>query len=160
MQHACKSNVWHPWYVVWSNQKLEHLSYTMKHLKLVYEVKTRTTLTGLVGRVVVHLWFKVTIHCQNLFQSRVKSYQRFLKWYLIPPCLLLSNIKYISRVKCSYRGKVVAPSLTSRCSNYWKGTLPVTNLLTDMVSRVVLLKSFVNNHSFTDWLILMAYQVI
>ena len=28
-----------------------------------------------------------------------------LKWYLIPPCLTLSNIRYISRVKWSNPGK-------------------------------------------------------
>ena len=42
-----------------------------------------------------------------------------LKWYLIPPCLTLSNIRYISRVKWSHTGKGVAPSPTFRCSSYW-----------------------------------------
>ena len=32
-------------------------------------------------------------------QSQVESYQQLLKWYLIPPCLTLSNIWYVSRVK-------------------------------------------------------------
>ena len=32
-------------------------------------------------------------------QSPVASYQKLKKWYLIPPCLKLSNIRYISRVK-------------------------------------------------------------
>ena len=32
-------------------------------------------------------------------QSQVESYQRLKKWYLIPPCLTLSIIKYGSRVK-------------------------------------------------------------
>ena len=44
-----------------------------------------------------------------------------LKWYLIPPCLALSNIRYVSRVKWSNPGKGVAPSPTPRCSSYWKG---------------------------------------
>ena len=34
-------------------------------------------------------------------QSQVASYQRLLKWYLIPPCLTLSNIRHISKVKWS-----------------------------------------------------------
>ena len=41
-----------------------------------------------------------------------------LKMVLVPPCLSLSNIRYVSRVKCSNPGKGVAPSLTPRCSSY------------------------------------------
>ena len=48
-----------------------------------------------------------------------------LKWYLIPPSLTLSNIRYVSRVKWSNPGKRVAPSPTSRCSSNWKGILLV-----------------------------------
>ena len=44
-------------------------------------------------------------------QSQVKSYQRLKKWYLMLPSLTLSVIKYKSRVKWSYPGKGVAPSL-------------------------------------------------
>ena len=58
-------------------------------------------------------------------QSQVASYQRLKKWYLISPCLTLSIIRYASRVKWSNPGRAVAPSLTSRCSSYWKGTLLV-----------------------------------
>ena len=43
------------------------------------------------------------------------------KWYLIPPCLTLSNIRYVSRVRWSNPGKEVAPTPTPRCSSYWKG---------------------------------------
>ena len=46
--------------------------------------------------------------------------QRLLKWHLIPPCLTLSNIRYVSRVKLSNPGKGVAPSSTPWCSSYWK----------------------------------------
>ena len=48
-----------------------------------------------------------------------------LKWYLIPTCLTLSNIRYVSRVKLSNTGKGVAPSRTPRCSSYWKESLLV-----------------------------------
>ena len=58
-------------------------------------------------------------------QSQVASYQRLLKWFLIPPCLTLSNIRYVSRVKWSNPGKGVAPFPTPRCSSYWKGSLLV-----------------------------------
>ena len=45
-------------------------------------------------------------------QSQVESYQRLKKWYLMPPCLTLSIIRYRSRVKWSNPGKGVAPSPT------------------------------------------------
>ena len=45
-------------------------------------------------------------------QSQVEWYQRLEKWYLIPPCLTLSIIRYVSRVKWSNPRKGVAPSLT------------------------------------------------
>ena len=35
----------------------------------------------------------------------VQSYQRLKKWYLMPPCLTLSIIRYGSRVKWSNPGK-------------------------------------------------------
>ena len=57
--------------------------------------------------------------------SLVMSYQWLLKWYLIPPCLTLSNIWCVSRVKSSKPGKGVAASPTPRCSSYWKGSLLV-----------------------------------
>ena len=59
-------------------------------------------------------------------QSQVASYQRLKKWFLIPPCLTLSNIRYVSSVKWSNLGKGVAPSPTSRCSSYRKGSPLVT----------------------------------
>ena len=59
-------------------------------------------------------------------QSQVESYQRLKKWYLMPPCLTLSIIRYGSRVKWSNSGKGVAPSPTPWCSSYRKGSLRVT----------------------------------
>ena len=58
-------------------------------------------------------------------QSQIASYQRLKKWYLIPPCLTLSNVRYVSRVKWSNPGKGVAPSPTLWGSSYWKGSLLV-----------------------------------
>ena len=40
---------------------------------------------------------------------------KILKWYLIPSCLTLSNIRYVSRAKWSKPGKGVAPSSTAWC---------------------------------------------
>ena len=53
-------------------------------------------------------------------QSQVESYQRLKKWYLMPPCLTLSIIRYGSRVKWSNPGKGVAPSPTHWCSKLSK----------------------------------------
>ena len=50
---------------------------------------------------------------------------KILKCYLIPSCLTLSNIRYVSRVKWRNQGKGVAPSPTPWCSSYWKGSLLV-----------------------------------
>ena len=56
-------------------------------------------------------------------QFQVETYQRLKKWYLMLPCLKLSNIRY---VKWRNRGNGVASSSTSRCSSFWKGSLRVT----------------------------------
>ena len=45
------------------------------------------------------------------------------KWYLRPPCLTFSIIRYGSRVKWSNPVKGVAPSPTPWCSSYRKGAL-------------------------------------
>ena len=45
------------------------------------------------------------------------------KWYLMPPCLTLSIIRYGSRVKWSNPGKDVVPSPTPWCNCWWKGSL-------------------------------------
>ena len=48
-------------------------------------------------------------------QSQVESYQKlFKKWHLIPPCLTLSFIRYVWRVKWSNQGKGVVPSPSPR----------------------------------------------
>ena len=53
-------------------------------------------------------------------QSQVESYQRLKKWYLMPPCLTLSIIRYGSKVKWSNLGKGVVPSPTPWCSKLSK----------------------------------------
>ena len=63
--------------------------------------------------------------CETWVQSQVMSYLRLLKWYLIPPCLTVSNIWCVSRVKWSNPGKGVAPSPIPRCSSYRKRSLLV-----------------------------------
>ena len=60
---------------------------------------------------------------ETVVQSQVKSYQRLKKWHSMWPCLTLRFLRYGSRVNT---GNGVAPSPTSRCSRYWKGSLRVT----------------------------------
>ena len=60
-------------------------------------------------------------------QSQVETYQRLKNWYLIPPWLTLSIIKYVSRVKWSNPGKGVAPCPTLQCSTNWKGSFRIAN---------------------------------
>ena len=63
---------------------------------------------------------------ETRFQSQVESYQRLKKWYLIPPCLTLSIIRYVLLVKWSNPRKGAAPSPTPQCRSYRKGSLRVT----------------------------------
>ena len=52
------------------------------------------------------LWVECSPMVQKTrIQFQVESYQRLKKWYLMPPCLTLSIIKYRSRVKWSNPGK-------------------------------------------------------
>ena len=48
------------------------------------------------------------------------------KWYLMPPCLTFSIIRYRSRVKWRNPGKGVVPSPTLWCRSYRKRSLWVT----------------------------------
>ena len=76
-------------------------------------------LIGLVGRV-----FANGSGDWGSIPGRVIA-KTFKKWYLIPPCLTPSNIRYVSRVKWSNPWKGVSSSPTHRCSSYWKGSLRV-----------------------------------
>ena len=60
--------------------------------------------------------------------SHIKSSNK--KWYLIPPCLSLSIIRYGSRIKWRNPRKGVVPFPTSRCCSYWKGAFgsPLTTV--------------------------------
>ena len=74
-------------------------------------------LIGLVGRV-----FANGPGDRGSIPGRVIP-KTLKKCYLIPPCLTLSIIRYVSRVKQSKSGKGVAPSPTPQCSSYWEGSL-------------------------------------
>ena len=59
-------------------------------------------------------------------QSRVESYQRLKKWYLIPPWLTLKHYKVWIKGKVEQSRKGVVPSPTPWCSSYRKGSFRVT----------------------------------
>ena len=86
---------------------------------------------------------------------------------MIPPCLTLSNIRFVSRVKWSTPGKGVAPFPTPRCSSYWKGSLLVAldygrrlTYVAEWISHFCLTRNLIRplglTHNFTQsgWLIL------
>ena len=72
-------------------------------------------------------WFEcLPMPRETWVPSQVRSFQSLKKWYLMPPCLTLSIIRYGSRVKWCNPEKGVAPSPTPRCTTYRKGNLRVT----------------------------------
>ena len=74
------------------------------------------TASGLVGRVFVN-------GPGDLGSIPGRIIPKTLKMVL--DTSLLSNIRYVSRVKWSNPGKGVAPSPIPMCSSYWKGSLLV-----------------------------------
>ena len=59
----------------------------------------------------------------RVFANGPGDWGSIIKWYLMPPCLALSIIRYISRVKWSNPRNGVVPSPTPWCNSYWKGSL-------------------------------------
>ena len=57
-------------------------------------------------------WLKYLLIVRETWvQSQVKSYQRLKEWYLMPPCLTLSIIRYGSRVGGAIQKKEYHPTL-------------------------------------------------
>ena len=75
-------------------------------------------------------------------QSQVESYQRLKKWYLIPPCLTLSIIRYVLRVKWSNPSKGVVPFPTPVCSSYWKGSFQVALTVVNFTYYIYVWKQY------------------
>ena len=75
-------------------------------------------------------------------QSQVESYQRLKKRYLIPHCLKVSIVRYVSKVKWSNPGKGVPWR-----SSYWKRSLWIT-LTYSRQLRFTLLRPFVKKTLF------------
>ena len=105
---------------------------------------------GLVGRVFAN-------GPGDLGSIQVTSYQRLLEWYLIPPGLTLTNIRYVSRGKWSNPGKGVVPSPTPWCSSYWKGSLLVTLDYSRQLSYL-LIYIYTYKYSYI-WLVVSSYGI-
>ena len=71
---------------------------------------------NLIERRTTEKWQNVFANSSGSILGRVIP--KTQKWYLIPSCLTLSIIRYVSRVKWSNPGKGVALSITVRCSSY------------------------------------------
>ena len=86
----------------------------------IYTCLNCTLQFKVIGKSFFHadLFFWMTHEALYLpgFNPRSRHTKDFQKRYLIPPCLTLGNISYISRVKWSNPGKGVAPSSTPRWS--------------------------------------------
>ena len=74
-------------------------------------------------------------------QFQAESYQRFKKWYLIPPCLSFSIIRYGSRVKW--------------CRSYWKRSLRVAFDYDYQIYLLLLMSTkrylFLKNYLFSSY---------
>ena len=118
----------YPWRLIYHYPKNPYYIHA-EHKDPVYNIRQNVTqgqflkgvklLIGVVGRVFANVpW--------DLGSIPGRVIPKTLKWYLIPPCLTLSNIRYVSRVKWSNPGKGVTPFTTPRCGSYWKESLLVT----------------------------------
>ena len=94
---------------------------------IITSFKCTTLIDIAICAIFVAYWVEfLTMVRETGVQSKVESYQRLKKWYLILLCLALSTIKWGSRVKWINPGSGVMPSPTPRCSSYWKGSVRVT----------------------------------
>ena len=82
----------------------------------------------LVAFRICFMYSSLPMAWETWVQSQVESYQRLKKWYLIPPGLTLSIIRYVSRVKWSNPGKGVVPSPTPWSPTYSSGNGTRTQL--------------------------------
>ena len=85
---------------IWDGARLVRQHYTILSGPVVLHA---SHLIGLMGRVFAN-------DPGDLGSILGCVIQRLLKWYLIPPCLTLSNIRYVSRVKWRNSGKGVVLS--------------------------------------------------
>ena len=80
-------------------QSVSSRIWTRVAVSISYDDNPYTTGTSFIGIIVsVHSWFGFNSSQVIPKLSQVELYQRFKKWYLIPPCLTLSIIRYGLRV--------------------------------------------------------------
>ena len=134
---------------------MAHISWPIRFVYLFWSLNIFLFISFWVGfsrmfLVCVFTWLveKYQLECSPMaretsVQSQVESYQRLKKWYLLPPCLTLSIIRYGSRVKWSNPGKGVAHSPTPWCSSYRKGAfgLPSTKVANFTLLTILRLKN-------------------
>ena len=70
-------------------------------------------------------YFLGRVFANDLEERGLITGRKTPKWYLMPPCLILNIIRYGSRIKKSYPEKREAPSTTTWCCSWWKGSLRV-----------------------------------
>ena len=82
----------------------------------IYRERERDRFIGLVGRGFINVPGDLCA-----IPGRVIP-KTFKKWYLIPPCLIRSNIRYVSKVKLCNPRKVVIEK-----GAFWSPSTTVTN---------------------------------
>ena len=102
-----------------SSSFLKILWITLLDFPTVFEISPIESLSSLRNLTISFL-------SSNDVTPRSGHTKEFKKWWLIPLCLTLRIIKYVSRLRWSNPGKGVAPSPTPRWGSYWKGSLQVT----------------------------------
>ena len=89
-------------------------------------------------------WIESTPMAQETgVRSQVESYKRLKKWYLIPPCLTYSIIRYISRVKWSNLGKGVPPFSTTTIEKEAFGSVSTTICIYAYIYMYVYIDTYV-----------------
>ena len=85
---------------------------------------------------------------------------RLKKFYLVPPYLTLSNVKYVSTVKWSNPRNGRTPSPTPWCSSYWKWSLLVAPDFSRQLYFTYIMISVNNNtHTLTHTHILPVKRI-
>ena len=102
------------------------LMYKLWRSQIIWIIKNKITGKGWGNHGIILIHFDITANGWGDMGSILgRVIPKILKMVLDTSCLTLSNIRYVSRVKWSNPGKEVAPSHTSRCRSYWKGSLLV-----------------------------------
>ena len=70
-----------------------------------------------------------SIALETRVQSQIGSYQRLKKWYLMSPCLTLSIIRYVTRVKWNNPGNPGVVAIERKLSGHpwqWSPTMLIS----------------------------------